>query len=261
MPRGRSRLARSSLSPCDEVTLSRKGLKSQTQDRKVRSTGTKATNRVDRAQPRHDLEQQLEEYRRELAEAREHLSEALEQQTATSEVLRVISSSPGELEPVFQAMLENAVRICDAKFGTLHRFDGKMFRPAAGFGTPRELYEFQKRRGPFRPEPGGPLDRVLNTKQVYCSADEAAEARPGVSARLGGARSLVAVPMLQEDELVGAILIYRQEVKPFTPKQIELVSNFAAPGRDRHRERAPAQRVARAHRRSERIAAATDGHC
>jgi GAF domain-containing protein len=155
------------------------------------------------------------------------LAEALEQQTATSEVLHVISSSPGELEPVFQAMLENAVRICDAKFGTLHRFDGKVFRLAAGFGTPSELSEFQKRRGPFRPEPGGPLDRVLNTKQVYCSSDEAAEVSPGVSARLGGARSLVAVPMLQEDELVGAILIYRQEVKPFTPKQIELVANFA----------------------------------
>jgi two-component system, NtrC family, sensor kinase len=208
--------------------LSHKGAKSRVPGRKLRSTGTKATKRVGRRQPRHDLEQQLEKYRCELAEAREHLSEALEQQTATSEVLRVISSSPGELEPVFQAMLENAVRICDAKFGTLHRFDGKVFRPAAGFGTPRELYEFQKRRGPFRPEPGGPLDRVLNTKQVYCSADEAAEARPGVSARLGGARSLVAVPMLQEDELVGAILIYRQKVKPFTPKQIELVSNFAA---------------------------------
>jgi GAF domain-containing protein len=158
----------------------------------------------------------------------DELRESLQQQTATAEVLKAISSSPGTLEPVFQAVLENAVRICDAKFGTLHRFDGEWFTPAAGFGTPSELADFQKRRGQFRPEPGGPLDRVSSTKQVYCSADEAAEPRPGVVARLGGARSFVIVPMLQDDDLVGAILIYRQEVKPFTPKQIALLQSFAA---------------------------------
>jgi GAF domain-containing protein/CheY-like chemotaxis protein len=156
------------------------------------------------------------------------LRESLQQQTATSEVLQVISSSPGELEPVFQAMLENAVRICEAKFGTLFRYDGKLFHRAAGIGTPAALVEFQKQRGPFRPESAGVLARVLHTKEVAHSADSATEPNPGVATKLGGARSIVGVPMLKDNELVGAIVIYRQEVRPFTDKQIELVSNFAA---------------------------------
>jgi GAF domain-containing protein len=165
----------------------------------------------------------------ELCQRTADLSEALEQQTATSEVLRVISSSPGELDPVFQAMLENATRICEAKFGTLFRFDGNMFHVAAQVGTPLELAEFQRRRGSFQPGPDTPfLNRVMRTKQVSHTADEAAEAVSGPSAKLGGARSLVGVPMLKDDELIGAILIYRQEVRPFTDKQIELVQNFAA---------------------------------
>ena len=88
------------------------------------------------------------------------LRQSLEQQTATSDVLRVISSSPGELEPVFQAMLENATRICEAKFGTLFRFDGDQFHFAAQFGTPPELAEFQRQRGAFEPAAGGQLDRA-----------------------------------------------------------------------------------------------------
>jgi len=165
----------------------------------------------------------------ELRQRTDDLSESLEQQTATSEVLRVISSSPGELEPVFQAMLKNATRICEAKFGTLFRFDGNMFHVAAQVGTPLELAEFQRRRGSFKPGPDTPfLDRVMRTKQVSHTADEAAESVSGPSAKLGGARSLVGVPMLKDDELIGAILIYRQEVRPFTDKQIELVQNFAA---------------------------------
>jgi len=156
------------------------------------------------------------------------LAESLEQQTATSEVLRVISSSPGELEPVFQAMLENATRICEAKFGTLFRFDGKVFHPAAQVGTPPKLFKFYRQRGPFLPEPHTQLDRVMRTKQVNHTADYAAEAVPGTAARLGGARSTVAVPMLKDNVLIGAIVIYRQEVRPFIDKQIELVQNFAA---------------------------------
>jgi len=156
------------------------------------------------------------------------LRESLEQQTATSKVLEVISSSPGNLEPVFQSMLENAVRICDAKFGTLFRFDGNAFHLAARVNTPRALAEFQKQRGPFLPPPGSNLDRMMQTKQVAHTADDAANPVPASGAKLGGARSIVHVPMLKEDELVGALVIYRQEVRPFTDKQVELLQNFAA---------------------------------
>ena len=156
------------------------------------------------------------------------LRQSLEQQTATADVLRVISSSPGDLEPVFQAMLDNATRICEAKFGNLYRFDGKAFHFAAEVGSPPELAEFQRRRGPFQPLPGSRLDRVMRTKQVSYAADDAAEAVPGPAVRLGGARSMIVVPMLKDDELIGAITIYRQEVRPFTDKQVELVQNFAA---------------------------------
>src|ERR1035437_3392646 len=143
----------------------------------------------------------------ELRQRTDDLAEALEQQTATSEVLKVISSSPGELEPVFQSMLENATRICEAKFGTLFRFDGKVFHRAAGLGVPPALDEFQKQLGSFRPQAGSLFDRALQTRQVAHTADYAAEPNPGPPTKLGGARSTVAVPMLKDDELVGALLI------------------------------------------------------
>ncbi len=155
------------------------------------------------------------------------LSESLERQTATSEVLKVISSSPGELEPVFNAMLENAVRICDAKFGNLLLIDGDSVRWAAGAGTPPRLVE-HLRSASFRPTPGSHLDRVMRTRQVSHSDDDANEPVIGASARLGGARSTVCVPMLKDETLLGAIFIYRTEVRPFTDKQIDLVKNFAA---------------------------------
>jgi GAF domain-containing protein len=163
----------------------------------------------------------------ELRQRTDDLSESLEQQTATSEVLRVISSSPGELEPVFQAMLENAVRICEAKFGTMYRYDGDMFHPMAVLNAPPTLSEFLQQRGAFQPPSGTPLHRLLRTKSVVHSADDSAEQVPSPSAKLGGARSHIAVPMLSENEVIGAIIIYRQEVRPFSEKQIELVANFA----------------------------------
>jgi GAF domain-containing protein len=156
------------------------------------------------------------------------LRESLEQQTATSEVLSVISSSPGELEPVFHAMLANALRICEAKFGQLFRFDGTRFHPAAGVGTPPEYAEFIKQRGAFAPVPGSRLDDVMRIKKVCHTADRAADAMPGPAPRLAGARSIVYVPMLKEEELIGAFVIYRQEVRPFTDKQVALLQNFAA---------------------------------
>jgi GAF domain-containing protein len=164
----------------------------------------------------------------ELRQRTADLTESLEQQTATSQVLKVISSSPGELEPVFQAMLENAVRICEAKFGILYRFDGTAFHFVAHVDTPPELVDFNTRRSPFQPPPGAILDRVMRTKQVNHTADDAADVVPSAPARLGGARSIVCVPMLKDDVLIGAITIFRQEVRPFTDKQIELVQNFAA---------------------------------
>ena len=153
------------------------------------------------------------------------LRQSLEQQTATADVLKVISSSPGELEPVFQAMLENATRICAAEFGTLYRYDGGMYHITAEIGTPAEYSEVRRQRGPFAPRPGGLLDEVTRTKKTTHTADEAGQ--DSMHARLG-ARSRVLVPMLKDDVLVGAISIYRQEVRPFADKEIELLENFAA---------------------------------
>src|SRR5262249_24963279 len=147
------------------------------------------------------------------------LAEALEQQTATSEVLQVISASPGELEPVFQAMLENATRLCEAKFGTLFRYGDGAFYPAAMVNAPSAYAEFMHRRGSFRAPPGTLLDRLLRTRDVIHVADDATAPTPSSPARLGGGRSTVAVPMHKDDELIGAIVIYRQEVRPFTVKQ------------------------------------------
>ena len=156
------------------------------------------------------------------------LSESLEQQTATADVLRVISSSPGDLNPVFQTMLENAVHICEAKYGNLFIIGERGCRWTAGVGTPPKLAEYFTRRTLFQPTLGSHLDRVVRTKQVSHTADDTKEAVIGAAARLGGARSTVCVPMLKDGALVGAIFIYRIEVRPFTDKQIELVKNFAA---------------------------------
>ena len=165
------------------------------------------------------------------------LTESLEQQTATSEVLQVISSSPGELEPVFQAMLENATRICEAKFGNLFLYEGDAFRTVAMHSAGLEHKE-RWRREPvidLRQHPRIPLARLAATKEVVHIADLRAEQAyierdPRIVAlvEFAGARTIVSVPMLKEDELIGAIVIYRQEVRPFTDKQIELVTNFAA---------------------------------
>jgi class 3 adenylate cyclase/putative methionine-R-sulfoxide reductase with GAF domain len=154
--------------------------------------------------------------------------DALLREAANSEILRLISKSPGDLKLVFRSILENATRICNANFGNLFRVEGEKFYPAAQFNTPAALVEALTRRGPFKPPPGISLDHVMRTKQVFHSADMAAERVPGFSTKFGGARSQVTVPMLKDDTLIGAIVIYRQEVLPFTDKQIELVKNFAA---------------------------------
>ena len=159
----------------------------------------------------------------ELRQRTDDLSESLEQQTATSEVLEVISSSPGELKPVFNAVLENAIHLCEAKFGVLYRYDGNLFHPEALVGASQALIEFHQKRGAFQAVPGTPLHQLWQTRDVVHTADDAGG--PSSSARLGGARSHLAVPMFKEAALVGSIIIYRQEVRPFTDKQIALVQN------------------------------------
>src|SRR5215831_20494090 len=169
----------------------------------------------------NDLQEQLDRRTREL-------EAALQQLTATADVLKVISSSPGDLKPVFQSVLENATRLCDAKFGTLFLYDGESFRFAADVGAPRKYTEFQSQRGPFKTNPGTQLGQVLHTKRVTHTADYSAEPLIGPSARVAGARSSISVPMLKDEEFVGAIQIFRLEVRPFTDKQIALLENFAA---------------------------------
>jgi len=157
------------------------------------------------------------------------LSESLEQQTATSEVLKVISSSPGELEPVFNAMLGNATRICEAKFGVLQLCEGDGFRAVALHDVP-PAYAERRRNSVLHPRPEHPLGRLARTKQIIHVADILAEPEDahGGLATLAGARTILNVPMLKENQLIGVISIYRQEVLPFSNKQIELVKNFAA---------------------------------
>jgi signal transduction histidine kinase/DNA-binding response OmpR family regulator len=161
------------------------------------------------------------------------LSQALEQAAATSEILRVISSSPGELEPVFQAVLAHATRLCEANFGVLYRFDGHVFHAVALQDAVPALGDYLRREPP-RPDPRNALGRVLRTKQPVHITDITAE--PAYAEReparvaaveLAKARTFLAVPMLKENELLGAIAIYRQEVRPFADKQIELVQNFS----------------------------------
>jgi GAF domain-containing protein len=162
------------------------------------------------------------------------LSESLEQQTATSEVLKVISSSPGELEPVFEAMLESATRICEARFGSLYLYSEDGLTLAATHNAPPAFAE-ARRRGPIRPAPDTALGQVIRTKEMAQVADLAAtrayvDGNPVAvdAVKLAGMRTVVAVPMLKDSRLIGIIASYRQEVRPFTEKQIALLQNFAA---------------------------------
>ena len=174
-----------------------------------------------------DLQEQLDARTRQL-------NEAIEREQATAEVLRVISNSPAELTPVFEAMLANAVRLCEARFGILYLYEGNAFRMVAAHHVPSE-FAAAHRSAPFHPIPGAPLGDIVGAKQTIQVADLATtrpyiERHPPIVAtvELGGARTLIAVPLLKDNEVVGAITIFRQEVRPFTEKQIELVSNFAS---------------------------------
>ena len=172
---------------------------------------------------------------KEVARLARERDEALEQQTATSEVLRVISASPGELEPVFRAMLERAVRLCGAKFGNIYRWDGEALHILASHNTPPAFAE-AVRRSPYRPYPNSPIGRMVADRTVTHINDVTAEEvyvaqRDPMAASavaLGGIRTLLGVPLLNKSEMIGAFFLSRQEVRPFTDKQIALVQSFAA---------------------------------
>jgi GAF domain-containing protein len=161
------------------------------------------------------------------------LTESLQQQTATSEVLQVISASTGELEPVFKSMLDNATRICGANFGTMSLYENGAFRPVAFYNVP-QAYAEKYVDTLIRPHPQGPLGTVARTHEVVHVEDTKSlpvyiEGNPAVVAisDLAGARTIAIVPMLRENELIGTIAIYRQEVRPFSEKQISLLTNLA----------------------------------
>ena len=172
----------------------------------------------------------------ELRQRTDDLTELLDQQTATSEVLQVISTSSGDLEPVFASMLENAVRISGAKFGIIHGWDGENSRLIATHNLPTAFDEARRRASQWRPGPKTAIRRMAATKKVVHipnlveDGTYVEDRSPQVVAavELGGVRTMLAVPMLKDDEVIGAFTVYRQEVRPFTDKQIDLVRNFAS---------------------------------
>ena len=172
----------------------------------------------------------------ELATARRELAEALERQAATDDVLRLIASSPGDLHPVFDAILSNATQLCGAKFGVLFRSERDALRAVALHGAPLAYAEERRLNPVIRPDPDTLLGRALAAKRTLQVADIRDERASNQSAsgttsaqmvQLAGARTVVAVPMLKDNELVGAIVVYRQEVRPITDGQIALLTNFA----------------------------------
>jgi GAF domain-containing protein len=202
--------------------LARKGAKSRRSITRLRSKTAKARPHVDRLRAAN-------------AALKKKLAEALEQQTATSEVLRVISTSPGELAPVFEAMLANATRLCEASYGLMYLCEGDSLRMAAFHGDLPEAFKEQWGYGKlFRPHPDIAPARAVRTRQVVHIADLredqaylSGDPLPVAGVEVAGIRTLVVIPMLKENEPLGAISIYRKEVRPFNDKQIELVQNFA----------------------------------
>jgi class 3 adenylate cyclase len=195
----------------------------------IKSFAAQAVIAIENARLLNELRQRTTD----LTERTADLTGALERQTATSEVLQVISSSPGDLEPVFSTMLENAVRICGAKFGTIYGREGDALHLVARHNAPAALAAAPRLRQ-YRSQTT-PLGRLFMTKQVVHVTNLAADnsyteqhdAGASAAVELGGVRTMLAVPMLKENELVGAFLLFRQEVRPFTDKQIEWVKNFA----------------------------------
>jgi len=180
-------------------------------------------------------EQRIADLERQLAECKAERDEALEQQTATAEVLQVINSSPGDLTPVFDAMLEKATRLCEAPFGILRTWDGERFHLGAVHGDEPRYRDWAQRRGAIRADrDASPLGRILAGERIVHFADV-----PGGEGYLttsgfrdmveaSGVRSAIWVALRKDDALLGVIIVYRQEVRPFSDKQIALLQNFAA---------------------------------
>src|SRR6266704_5797778 len=164
------------------------------------------------------------------------LSESLERETATSQVLGIISSSPSDLEPVFEAILANATRLCEASYGTLWLCEGEAVRRVALHGSMPPAFAAEQRHGAvFHVGRRHAMARAIRTRQTVHVADMRAEQsyldREPVAVaavELGGIRTLIFVPMVKQNQVVGVIAIYRREVRPFTDKQIALVTSFAA---------------------------------
>jgi two-component system NtrC family sensor kinase len=193
--------------------------------RHIKAAKPRRTNKLKAARRTNssvaDLQNQVSALTRQLAEARE-------QQTATADVLRVISSSAGDLQPVFAAMLENAVRICGASFGSMLLFEGEQLRRVAMHNAPASYVEYAAQKPVIHYSVSRVITRLRDTKRPEHTRDLLAEDRNDPLAKFAGARTVVSVPMLKHDELIGLIAIYRREVRPFADKQVELVANFAA---------------------------------
>jgi adenylate cyclase len=177
-----------------------------------------------------DLERQLAEREAELAESKAERDEALQRETATAEVLGVINASPGDLAPVFDAMLQKATGLCEAAFGVLRTWDGERLHFAAAFGNPR-LTEWARERPPFTPEEASILGRIVGGEPSVTTVDALLDqTSPGFRemVRVSGMRSAATVALRKDDALLGTLSVYRQEVRPFTDKQIALLQNFAA---------------------------------
>ena len=198
----------------------------RTHVRKPRSSGAKAGTRPVRKPVA------ASQLKRRLAARERELAEALEQQAATSEVLGLLSGSPRALEPIFHAILENATRICSAEFGVLYRYDGETYRVAATVDLPKKIAA--KLQGPLRPGEGTAIGRVARSLRVVHIVDLATvhvsdeDRQVRAAAAEFGIRTLLAVPMIRDGKLIGAISIFRKEVRPFTERQIALVTGFAA---------------------------------
>jgi GAF domain-containing protein len=216
-----------------QATKKRRGSSRKPPKARLRKPAAPKRGRADgasggKAATASELRHQLEQRARELKEARD-------QQAATSEVLSIIARSPGDLKSVFGAILKNATRLCDAKFGNLLLYENGAFRRVALYGAPRAWAEATNRQPVIPPNAANPLYRIVRTRQVVHVHDMKAErvyieGAPDVVGMVeqSGARTIAAVPMIRDGELVGAIAIYRQQVRPFTDKQIEVVKNFAA---------------------------------